>query len=482
MLLKLDYEIDSVYYTPMFQIIMMGVRDVIFLLGALFLALISRNPATWSDFGNIYGNHVYVFIPILCISILCFIIYGLYDGHILYKRRKLLQHIAVASVWSLLIGLIWFYLFPQDGGMEPKSILLLYTLYGVIGLVCSRFKFVFTNFRANATRNQQFKLVTLGESEESRELHESLKSQTWSGYQAFEYFDVKKFIKDGQLDILTVEVVKQYIEENKIQYLVFDSQSEWAKQIAQQMYSLLFSGVRIISFQDMYERLYDRESLAYIDEQWFLDHISGKTDYVYQILKRVMDIVIAFPIWILSLLVYPFVYLAIKLEDRGDIFLTQDRIGQNNKIIKIIKFRSMRGADDGTWVLKEGQNAEQGGNEKRKMRVTKVGAFIRKTRIDELPQLWNVIRGDLSLIGPRPELPEMVKHYEQEIPFYGVRHMIRPGLSGWAQIHHEVPPHSVEGTKEKLSYDLYYIKHRSIFLDVLIALRTIQTLASVVGV
>lgn len=477
----LDYEDNSVYYTPMFQIILMGIRDVIYLFGALFLALLSRKGSL-SNLETSFWNHVYVFIPILCISILCFIIYGLYDGHILYKRRKLLQHIVVASIWSILAGLIWFYLFPQDGGMEPKTILLLYTLYGIVGLVLSRFKYIYINFNSNKTRSYQFKLVTLGESPESKELHDSLKSQVWSGYKAFEYFNVLNFIKDGELDIVAIEEFKQYIHENQIQYLVFDSQSEWAKQIAQQLYPLLFSGVRIISFQDMYERLYDRESLAYIDEQWFLDHISGKTDYVYQILKRVMDIVIAFPIWIVSLVFYPFVYLAIKIEDQGDIFLTQDRIGQNNKIIKIIKFRSMRGADDGTWVLKEGQDAEKGANEKRQMRVTKVGSFIRKTRIDELPQLWNVIRGDLSLIGPRPELPEMVKHYEKEIPFYSVRHMIRPGLSGWAQIHHEVPPHSVEGTKEKLSYDLYYIKHRSIFLDMLIALRTIQTLASVVGV
>ncbi len=142
----------------------------------------------------------------------------------------------------------------------------------------------------------------------------------------------------------------------------------------------------------------------------------------------------------------------------------------------------MRGVDDGTWVLKEGRAAEGQHNESRQMRVTRVGKIIRKTRIDELPQLWNVVKGDLSLIGPRPEMPKMVEVYEKEIPFYAARHTIRPGLSGWAQIHHEVPPHSIEGTKEKLSYDLYYLKHRSIFLDMLIALRTVQTLLSAVGI
>ncbi len=461
---------------------MMASRDILFLIGALCLALFSRTFGNLVGFKDNFLSHLYVFIPILGISMLFFIIYGLYDGHVLYKRRRLIQHIIVSSVWSLLMGLIWFYLFPQDGGMEPKTILLLYIVYGVLGLSLSRLRYLFVRFTSQKVKSHQFKLVTIGESEESKVLHSSLETHIWSGYRTIKYFDVRSFVKDGHIDMQAIDDVKKFIHENGIQYLVFDNQSEWAKQIVQQLYSLVFSGVRIISHQDMYERLYDKESLSYIDEQWFLDHISGKTDYVYQILKRVMDIVIAFPIWIVSLCIYPFVYIAIKIEDRGSIFLTQDRIGQNNKIIKIIKFRSMRGADDGTWVLKEGQGAENGKNENRQMRVTKVGAFIRKTRIDELPQLWNVIKGDLSLIGPRPELPEMVKFYEKEIPFYSVRHMIRPGLSGWAQIHHEVPPHSVEGTKEKLAYDLYYIKHRSIFLDVLIALRTVQTLASVVGV
>jgi lipopolysaccharide/colanic/teichoic acid biosynthesis glycosyltransferase len=115
-------------------------------------------------------------------------------------------------------------------------------------------------------------------------------------------------------------------------------------------------------------------------------------------------------------------------------------------------------------------------------RVTRVGAFLRKSRIDELPQLWNVLKGDVSLIGPRPELPDLVHFYNTEIPYYGVRHLIKPGLSGWAQIHHDVPPHSVEETKEKLSYDLFYIKHRSFFLDVKISLQTIKTLLSRTGI
>ena len=143
-----------------------------------------------------------------------------------------------------------------------------------------------------------------------------------------------------------------------------------------------------------------------------------------------------------------------------------DRIGKGGKKIKIVKFRSMTEGDG--WV----------DNDKK---VTRVGNFLRKTSIDELPQLWGVLKGDQSLIGPRPELPELVEKYSKEISYYNIRHLHKPGLSGWAQISQENAPHhttDIESTKEKLSYDLFYIKHHSFVLDLKIALKTIRTLVS----
>jgi lipopolysaccharide/colanic/teichoic acid biosynthesis glycosyltransferase len=115
------------------------------------------------------------------------------------------------------------------------------------------------------------------------------------------------------------------------------------------------------------------------------------------------------------------------------------------------------------------------------LRVTKVGSFLRRTRIDELPQLWNVLRGDYSLIGPRPELPALVAAYSEKIPYYNARHLLKPGLSGWAQIYHREHPHhgiDIEETQNKLSYDLYYVKNRSLLLDLQIGLKTIRTILS----
>jgi lipopolysaccharide/colanic/teichoic acid biosynthesis glycosyltransferase len=136
-------------------------------------------------------------------------------------------------------------------------------------------------------------------------------------------------------------------------------------------------------------------------------------------------------------------------------------VGKNDRKIKILKFRSMSAKE----------------NEK----ITKIGTILRKTRIDELPQFWNLLTGDLSLIGPRPETPVLVKVYEKELSYYNVRHLIKPGLSGWAQIWQDNPPKygvNFSDTKVKLSYDLYYVKNRSIILDIKIALKTIKTLLS----
>jgi lipopolysaccharide/colanic/teichoic acid biosynthesis glycosyltransferase len=186
-----------------------------------------------------------------------------------------------------------------------------------------------------------------------------------------------------------------------------------------------------------------------------------------------MDILIAGLGALISLVVYPFVAIAIKLDDGGPIFITQDRVGEDGTTIRIYKFRSMS--------RNETNLSTQPVNNK----VTRVGRYLRITRVDEIPQLLNVVRGDLSLIGPRPELPSGVLLYEKEIPFYAMRHLIKPGLSGWAQLYHDNHPHhaaQVEATREKLSYDLYYLKHRSFALDLVIVLKTLKKLLTRSGV
>ena len=206
-----------------------------------------------------------------------------------------------------------------------------------------------------------------------------------------------------------------------------------------------------------------------------LENISASPKFVYDTLKRTTDIIGGIVLGLISLIVYPFVFLAIKIEDGGPVFITQKRVGKNNEVFRSYKFRSMNRSEDGVWV---GETDNK---------ITKVGEFIRKTRIDELPQLWNILRGDLSFVGPRPDISGLNQRLSEEIEHYNVRNVIKPGLSGWAQIKqdygkgNQVSPQGVVDTQVRLTYDVYYVKNRSFLLDIRIAFRTIKTVLSKFG-
>jgi exopolysaccharide biosynthesis polyprenyl glycosylphosphotransferase len=181
--------------------------------------------------------------------------------------------------------------------------------------------------------------------------------------------------------------------------------------------------------------------------------------------KRVASLVTSTIGLLLSLPLLPFVVLAIKISSPGKILYRQNRVGREGVVFRCYKFRTMHSdaeADSGpTWARDDDP------------RITRVGSFLRKTRMDEIPQLWNVLRGDMSLVGPRPERPEFVAELNQKIPYYHLRHSVRPGITGWAQVLYKYGS-SVEDAKEKLRYDLYYVKNASAGLDLLIILNTIK--------
>ena len=162
----------------------------------------------------------------------------------------------------------------------------------------------------------------------------------------------------------------------------------------------------------------------------------------------------------------------VRLDSPGPALFVQHRIGKGNRVFRMYKFRSMRPHDDDNLVP---QFADQDAH-----RITRLGAFIRKFRIDELPQFFNVLKGDMSLIGPRPEQPGFVEKFEDEVPYYSYRHIVRPGITGWAQVNHGYATNT-ESTREKVEHDFYYIKNLSPTLDFLVTMRTLKTIATGFG-
>jgi len=231
-------------------------------------------------------------------------------------------------------------------------------------------------------------------------------------------------------------------------------------------------GVEITRMPVVYEDLLGRVPIRYLEVDWllrsFVDH--RRVSSFYLMGKRAIDLVGGLVGTLGMLLVFPFVALAILLDDGPPVFFTQARVGRGGRLFYIRKFRTMRPDE-------QGQNQPARLDESR---MTRVGRFLRKTHLDEVPQFLSVLRGEMSLVGPRPEQLELVQKFEKEVPFYRARLMVKPGLTGWAQVNYGYAA-TVEETAVKLEYDLYYIKHRSFWLDLLILLRTPITVFGLKG-
>jgi exopolysaccharide biosynthesis polyprenyl glycosylphosphotransferase len=407
-------------------------------------------------------SHLQPFTILFVLWVLVFFIAGLYDKHTTFLKKRIPSIILNAQVVNIILGIFFFYFIPYFG-ITPKTTLFIFLMVSFAFIVIWR-----RNSLLFFESPERQAAILIGSGSEMDELKREVNSNPRYGIFFASSIDLSDI---SQLDFQKEIIERMYAED--ITTIVVDTKHENVTHILPKFYNLMFSGVRFVDMHKVYEDIFDRIPLSLVQYSWFLENISATRKFTYEFLKRVMDIVIAVPLLILSIVLFPFVYLAIRLEDGGPLFISQERVGKNNRVISIFKVRTMTGSDSGTAVLAS------------KHSVTKTGAVLRKLRIDELPQLWNVFKGDLSLIGPRPEFPAMVKLYEQEVPFYNVRHLIKPGLSGWAQIYHENHPHhgtDVGETRVKLSYDLYYIKNRSITLDLKIALKTVKTILSRAGI
>ncbi len=224
----------------------------------------------------------------------------------------------------------------------------------------------------------------------------------------------------------------------------------------------LAQGAAVTDLDLFIERNLERVNVTGLSETWFWTYDPAHRQPVYFFLKRTSDVVLSLTALLVFAPFAPLIAAAIKLSDGGPIIYQQRRVGRRNQLFSIYKFRTMR------------MDAEQGGARwatRGDNRVTWLGRWLRRTRVDEVPQFWNILRGDMSFIGPRPERPEFVTVIEAELPFYSYRHLIKPGLSGWAQINYPYGA-SVDDAREKLAFDLYYLKYASTNLDLLIVLRT----------
>ncbi len=434
--------------------ILLGFGDIIVLVISLYLTLFVRS---WSlPSASLIGVLAFPFSIIFIYSILVFYVSGLYGRMISIARSSIPGSIVGSQVFSGIVAVVLFY-FVAGFSVAPKTILFIYLIVSTILLIVWR-----VATYPILSLQKKYPALVIGSGSEMQEVVREMNLTSRIGLYCEREIDPAN-VKDLMLPAA---------ESNAdFRYIVADMNNPHLEGLLPELYRHFFPKAQIIDLHELYEEMFNKIPLSCMNYAWIMSNINAASSKTYDILKRLMDIFFGIVVGLAACIAYPFIAIAIKMEGGGPVFILQERIGRNNVPIHIYKFRSMTRNDRGKW-LPETDNENK---------VTRVGRFIRKTSIDELPQALAFLKGDMSLIGPRADIVDLGKRLEQEIPYYPIRTVITPGLTGWAQINQEKPPQSVEESRLRLSYDLYYIKHRSFGLDVRIVLRTIKTLFSRIG-
>ena len=268
--------------------------------------------------------------------------------------------------------------------------------------------------------------------------------------------------------------LRQLVRKHRVHEIVVATEEDISAKLFEQLVTYQGRGVQVSWMPDLYEKLQRRVPIQHIDPTWALYSMQGQPIFnrMQMLGKRLLDLLIVLGSVPTLVLLMPFVALAVRLDSPGPVFYKQIRSGRGGRPFAIYKFRTMV------------KDAEQEGKPQwattNDMRITRVGGFLRKTRLDEIPQILNIFKGDMSIVGPRPERPEFVEELQQEIPFYRTRLMVKPGLTGWAQVHYDYG-NTVEDALYKLQYDFYYIRYWSLWLDLYTIFKTFSVVLKLKG-
>jgi len=443
--------------------LILAAGDVIILYFSLWLTLLLRfqKPVTNEIWNKHWLPFTIVFLPWLMI----FFINKLYDLETAKNGIKFYGILFKSLIWCAVVGFVFFYI--ATTGISPKTILILdIVIFGALLTVWRRFfnaLIIHKKFLENA--------LIVGLTEEALVLAKQVNDKQQMGFRAVAILklpgDRDLTIIDSNLEVATTEQnLKEFINIKKIKGVIVAANLHDSPETINQLYESLPQKIAIWDLPKFAEEFTGKILVNTIGQLWFLENIKESNKKIYEAEKRIADIILSFLMLACSIPFLPFICLAIKLDSPGPGFFKQQRTGKNGKKFMAVKFRTMA------------VNAEKNGPrwaQKNDPRVTRIGRFLRKTRIDEIPQLINVFRGEMSFIGPRPERPEFIAKLKESIPFYEIRLLIRPGITGWAQVMGPAYGGSEAESLEKLQYDLYYIKNRSLTLDISILLKTIKT-------
>lgn len=432
-----------------FKKITLLLGDLAFLHLALFLTLTARYGAGWSGYWN---GHWRNFLPIFLFWLLIFYINGLYNLNLAFRNRRFFRLTANAAAFSSLLSVLYFYLNVQSA-IAPKTNLAIFIVI-FVGIFLLWRALYQALIRPLVPDNN---LAIIGSNQHANELLKELTKNPGSGYA------VALIIRSQE----ELEGLERHFRNKEIRTVVVADDFGQSEKLSRALFDCLGEPIDFFNYPDFYELVSGKVPIEAIGPSWFLENLrEGRKNY-FKFLKRLSDFFLALIVLIVSLPFWPLIILIIKLASRGPVLFRQTRLGKNGAKFQIIKFRTMRVSNNDGSPTRENDQ-----------RITKLGSFLRKTRLDEIPQTINILRGEMSFVGPRPERPEIAAELEKQIPFYKTRLLIKPGLTGWDQISGEYHSPSLSDSLVKLQYDLYYLKQRSFYLDMAIALKTIATILS----
>ena len=448
--------------------LILGISEACLITLALMASALARLGAGEASFMLTYQ---YGTLKILFVSVaflICMYYFDLYESTIVSNRREaLVRLIQVLGVAYVALGLI-YYLYPPvrlGRGIFHLGFLL-------VGLLLLLWRRLFSLI--NSAPRLAERVVILGDGPLAESLLHEIESRPELGIRIadrsqmlaignYPYTGERSEMPNSQTSLSEDLAIDRQVR--GIDRIVVAMEERRGKLPVNLLLAMKNRGVQVQDGTDVYESITGKVPIESMRLSWLLFSSGYYASRLALIYQRIASVIISILGLLLSLPLIPFVVLAIKLNSQGRVLYWQNRVGRDGVIFRCYKFRTMYSDAEAhtgpTWATDDDP------------RITRVGKFLRKARLDELPQLLNVLRGDMSLVGPRPERPEFVAALNEKIPYYHLRHSVRPGITGWAQILYKYGS-SIEDAKEKLRYDLYYIKNSSAGLDLLIIVNTIK--------
>ena len=432
--------------------------DIVFLYLSLFLTVYFRyshvdpEHSSFTTF-QLFLVHVWAFTPLILVWLVVFYIHNLYEITSAKNTLEFYTSLIRALVVNFLVAALFFY-FANFVEVAPKTNLFIYFgIFVVLFLLWRR------QINSILKRRLLVKTVIISGDDSGSKLALKLNQNPQIGYEVV-------FVGTPGAGVNISELVNK----QGIRALIVDGKFLNKGATVTSLYDFV-DKIEIVTLDKFNERVWRKVDLEHVNSLWFLNNFATGRRSFYDSAKRFLDFCMSLLLVMPATALGVVISFLIKLEDGGAVFYKQVRVGQKGKLFTLIKFRTMRSDAESKGVQWTVENDK---------RITRIGKFLRKTRLDEIPQLLNILKGEMSFVGPRAERPEFHQMLVDKIPFYDRRYLVKPGLTGWAQINYTYGS-SVEDTKEKISYDFYYLKNRSLIFDIGIVLKTVNIVLSGLG-